>query len=75
MKLAVLWPELTLTLGGTVTVELLLLNVATNPLPGAAEVRETVQERLTGPVIVELAQLIPLNCGGAAAAVKFNVVV
>jgi len=60
---AVVWPEPTVTLAGTVRLALLLPNETTNPAPGAACVRLTVQEVLPGVLIVVAVQLNPLNAG------------
>jgi len=57
----VVWPELTVTLAGTVKLALLLLSVTPNPAAGAACVRVTVQDVLPGVLIVALVQLNPLS--------------
>ena len=56
----------TLTLAGTVTVELLLDRFTLNPPLGAALVKETVQESDAGPASVGLVQVNPLSAGGTA---------
>jgi len=61
VKLAVVWPEATVTLAGTVKLPLLLPNDTTNPAAGAPKVRVTVQEVLPGVLIVALVQLSPLS--------------
>ena len=61
MKLAVVWPELTVTLAGTVRLALLLLSATANPAAGAACVSVTVQDVLPGVLIVAFVQLNPLS--------------
>ena len=62
VKFAVVWPELTVTLAGTVRLPLLLLSATANPAAGAACVRLAVQEVLPGVLIVALVHVNPLSC-------------
>jgi len=61
VKLAVVWPELIVTLAGTVRLALLLLSVTTNPAAGAGCVSVTVQDVLPGVLIVALVHVNPLS--------------
>ena len=54
-------PAATVTEAGTVTDELLLLNVTVSPPVGAAALSDTMHESLAAPLIVPFAQEIPLN--------------
>ena len=64
VKPAVVCPEATVTLDGTVRLPLLLESGTTNPPDGAAKFRVTVQGVLPGVVIVRLVQFTPLIVGG-----------
>jgi hypothetical protein len=57
VKLAVVEPEATVTVAGTVTALLLLARLTLNPPLGAAALSATVQESVPAPVIDPLAQL------------------
>jgi hypothetical protein len=79
VKLLVAAPEATVRLAGTLTEELLLVKLTANPPLGASAFRVTVHLSVPAPVIDELPQLSPLNCGGfvptwlAALSCKANV--
>ena len=62
-KLPVVAPAATVTLAGTVTAELLLARLTTNPPLAAAAFRVTVQLSVPAPVIDPLVQLNALNTG------------
>jgi hypothetical protein len=63
MKFALLAPAATITEPGTLTNELLLARVTANPPLRAAAFNVTVQLSASEPVIVELAQVMPLSTG------------
>ena len=63
VKFALLAPAATITEPGTLTSELLLARLTANPPLRAAAFNVTVQLSATEPVIVELAQVTPLNTG------------
>ena len=65
MKLALVCPEPTVTLAGTVRLALLLLSVTTNPFDPAAWLIVTVHDVLPGVLMVVLAQVNPLSCAAA----------
>jgi len=72
VKPAVVWPELIVTLAGTVKLALLLLKETANPAAGAPKVMVTVQEVLPGVLIVALVHVNPLS---SVAAVRLSVAV
>ena len=57
MKVALLWPDPTVTLEGTVRLALLLASDTANPLPDAVPVNATEYDVLPGVLMVELVQL------------------
>jgi hypothetical protein len=63
VKFVLLAPAATITDPGTLTSELLLARLTANPPLGAAAFNVTAQLSATEPVIVELAQVSPLNTG------------
>jgi hypothetical protein len=62
----------TITVAGTVTAVLLLLNPTLTPLPPAAELSVTVQLSLPAPVIDTLLQDTELNVPGTAVPVPLS---
>jgi hypothetical protein len=72
VKLAVVCPEAMVTLAGTVTFALLLLNVTANPAPDAAWLIVALHGVFAGVFKVVLLQLSPVNTVGA---VKLNAAV
>jgi hypothetical protein len=62
---AVVAPEATVTLAGTVTFALLLARLTANPPLGAAALRVTVHASVAAPVSVPALQLNPLSAAGA----------
>ena len=63
VKFALLAPAATMIEPGTLTSELLLARLTANPPLRAAAFKVTLQLSATEPVIVELAQVTPLNTG------------
>jgi hypothetical protein len=65
VKLAVVCPEVTVTLEGTVRLALLLESGTANPPDWAAEFRVTVHGVLPGVLMVRFVQLTELRTGGS----------
>ncbi len=61
MKLALVWPDATVTLAGTVTFALLLLSATPKPAPDADWLRVTVQVVVPGVLIVVDEHARPLS--------------